>query len=428
MMGARTSIPTDFQIMIKPRGAICNLNCSYCYFLKKEQLYSGSNFRMSEDLLENYTRQYIDAHTTPEVTFAWQGGEPTLMGLDFYRRAVEYQKKFSRPGMRIQNAFQTNGILLDSAWCRFFKEHNFLVGLSLDGPKSLHDAYRVDKGDQPTFDRVMKALRLLQKYQVDYNILSCIHAANADHGMEVFRFLRDEAGAQFIQFIPIVERQNETGNQQGNRVTECSVAGRQYGEFLEAVFDEWLIRDVGRVYVQLFDVALGVWLGSRASLCVFDETCGTALALEHNGDVYSCDHFVEPDYYLGNVRQENLIDLVASPQQSRFGVAKRSSLPKYCRQCEVRFMCNGGCPKNRILITPDGEPGLNYLCEGYRAFFLHIDKPMKMMAMLINQQRPPAAIMQLLDQIQSSQKAPALDELPSRKKKTSRGRRSGKIQ
>jgi uncharacterized protein len=424
--GSMLAKPTAFHVMVKPRGAICNLNCSYCYFLKKEHLYPESDFRMSEELLAEYTRQYIAAQTSREVTFAWQGGEPTLMGLDFYRKAIEFQKQFSRPGMQIQNAFQTNGILLDETWCQFFKEHNFLVGLSLDGPEAMHDAYRLDKGDQPTFDRVMKALRLLKKYRVDFNILSCVHAANADHGLEVYRFLRDEAGARYIQFIPIVERHNETGNQQGSRVTERSVTGRQYGEFLTAVFDEWLRRDVGRVYVQLFDVALGVWLGHRASLCVFDETCGAALALEHNGDLYSCDHFVEPDYYLGNINQEKLIDLVAGPLQASFGEAKRSTLPKYCRRCEVRFMCNGGCPKNRILKTPDGEPGLNYLCEGYRAFFNYIDQPMKMMAMLINLQRPPADIMRLIDQIPAPEIPSALGHLPLRKKKSHRSRRSGK--
>ncbi len=380
--------PTAFHIMVKPRGAICNLNCHYCYFLKKEQLYPASDFRMSEAMLEEYIRQYIAAQSVPEVTFAWQGGEPTLMGLDFYRKAIEFQKRYRKPGMRIQNAFQTNGTLLDDDWCQFFKQNDFLVGLSLDGPRDLHNAYRVDKGDQPTFERVMAALGLLKKQRVDFNILTCVHAANAGHGLEVYRFLRDVVGAQYIQFIPIVERHNENGYQQGSRVTARSVTGRQYGEFLTAVFDEWLQHDVGSVFVQLFDVALGVWLGQHASLCVFDETCGTALALEHTGDLYSCDHFVEPDYFLGNIQQENMLDMVASPQQAKFGAAKRDALPEYCRRCEVRFMCNGGCPKNRILKTPDGEPGLNYLCEGYRAFFNHIDQPMKMMAMLINLRRP----------------------------------------
>jgi uncharacterized protein len=412
--------------MVKPRGAICNLNCHYCYFLKKEQLYPGSDFRMSEELLGSYTRQYIAAQRAPEVTFAWQGGEPTLMGLDFYQKAIEFQQRYRRPGMRIQNAFQTNGILLDDDWCRFFKQNYFLVGLSLDGPPELHNAYRVDKGEQPTFDRVMSALALLKKYRVEFNILTCVHAANAGHGLEVYRFLRDEVGAHFIQFIPIVERQNESGYQQGSRFTARSVTGRQYGEFLTTVFDEWLQRDVGRVFVQLFDVALGVWLGNRASLCVFDETCGLALALEHTGDLYSCDHFVEPDYLLGNIQQENLLELVASPQQAAFGAAKRDSLPDFCRSCEVRFMCNGGCPKNRILKTPDGKPGLNYLCEGYRAFFNYIDQPMKLMATLVKLRRPPAEVMGLLDQVESTAESGPREPLPSRKKKHQRGRRSSK--
>ncbi len=424
-MNPAESIPAAFHIMAKPRGAICNLNCSYCYFLKKERLYPESDFRMSPAVLENYIRQYIEAQQAPEVTFAWQGGEPTLMGLDFYQKAVEIQQQYRRPGMRIRNAFQTNGILLDENWARFFKQNDFLVGLSLDGPRAIHDTYRVDKGEQPTFDRVMAGLALLKKHRVEFNILTCVHAANAGHGLEVYRFLRDEVGARFIQFIPIVERMNENGYQQGSQVTERSVSGRQYGAFLTAVFDEWLQHDVGSVFVQLFDVALGVWLGRPASLCVFNETCGTALALEHTGDLYSCDHFVEPNYHLGNIQQENLLDLVASPQQVEFGLAKHDRLPAYCRRCEVRFMCNGGCPKNRILKTPDGEPGLNYLCEGYRAFFNHIDQPMKMMTMLTKLRRPPADIMQLLDQIEFPPDTGARDDTPMPKKKKRRGRRSG---
>jgi uncharacterized protein len=411
-------------MMTKPRGAICNLDCKYCFFLKKEALYPESNFSMSDDVLETFTRQYIEAQRLPEVTFAWQGGEPTLMGLDFFERALHFQDKYRKPGMTIANALQTNGTLLDDAWCRFFKQNNFLVGLSLDGPRELHDVYRVDKGGRPTFDRVMAGLDLLKKHRVDFNILACVHAANAGHGLQVYRFLRDEAGAQFIQFIPIVERRNDTGFQQGSRVTGRSVAGRQYGEFLTAVFDEWLQQDVGRVFVQLFDVALGVWLGNRASLCVFDETCGLALALEHTGDVYACDHFVEPDYFLGNIRQEHMLELVASPKQAEFGAAKRDALPEYCRRCEVRFMCNGGCPKNRILRTPDGEPGLNYLCEGYRAFFNHIDQPMKLMSTLINMGRPPADIMGMLDRLEAAG-SPSPGTPPSKDSKPDRrGRRS----
>ncbi len=378
--------------MTKPRGAICNLDCKYCYFLKKEALFPGSDFRMSDAVLEEYTRQYIVAQPQPEVSFAWQGGEPTLMGLEFFRKAVEYQAKYRKPGMRILNSLQTNAVTLDEEWCRFFREHQFLLGVSLDGPREQHDAYRVDKGGQPTFERVMRGLRLLQAQGVEYNILTTVHAANADHPLTVYRFLRDEVGARYLQFIPIVERDNESGYQEGNIVTDRSVRAEGYGDFLMAIFDEWVRHDVGRVFVQIFDVALAAWAGERAGLCVFEETCGAALAIEHNGAVYSCDHYVEPNYFVGNIVDIPLSEIVVSESQRRFGEAKRDTLPQYCRDCEVRFVCNGGCPKNRIISTPAGEPGLNYLCAGYRAFFNHIDEPMRYMAAQLRQQRPPATV------------------------------------
>ena len=396
--GPELVAPPAFHIMLKPRGAICNLDCKYCYFLSKEMLYPGSRFRMANELLEQYTRQYIEAQHVPEVTFAWQGGEPTLMGLDFFKLAVEFQQKYRKPGLKIHNALQTNGTTLDDEWGCFFHEHDFLIGLSLDGPRELHDDYRVDKGGRPTFDRVMAGLDLLKKHHVEYNILTTVHAANADHPLEVYRFLRDEVGTQFMQFIPIVERDNTTGYQEGNKVTGRSVTGKQYGDFLIAIFDEWVRRDVGRVFVQIFDVSLAAWLGQPAGLCIFEETCGTALAMEHNGDLYTCDHYVEPKYKLGNIQEIPLIDLVGSEQQRQFGLAKRDTLPRYCWECEVRFICNGGCPKNRILSTPDDEPGLNYLCEGYKAFFTHIDRPMKTMAAELTAKRPPANIMLYLAQ------------------------------
>ena len=378
--------------MTKPRGAICNLDCKYCYFLKKEALFPGSDFRMSDAVLEEYTRQYIVAQPQPEVSFAWQGGEPTLMGLEFFRKAVEYQAKYRKPGMRILNSLQTNAVTLDEEWCRFFREHQFLLGVSLDGPREQHDAYRIDKGGQPTFERVMRGLRLLQAQGVEYNILTTVHAANADHPLTVYRFLRDEVGARYLQFIPIVERDNESGYQEGNIVTDRSVRADGYGDFLMAIFDEWVRHDVGRVFVQIFDVALAAWAGERAGLCVFEETCGAALAIEHNGAVYSCDHYVEPNYFVGNIVDIPLSEIVVSEPQRRFGEAKRDTLPQYCRDCEVRFVCNGGCPKNRIIRTPAGEPGLNYLCAGYRAFFNHIDEPMRYMAAQLRQQRPPATV------------------------------------
>lgn len=388
-----TTVPPSFHVMLKPRGAICNLDCSYCYYLSKELLYPGSRFRMAHDLLEEYTRQYIEAQQVPTVTFAWQGGEPTLMGLDFFRLAVEFQHKYQRPGMQIQNTLQTNGTTLNNEWCQFFHEQKFLLGLSLDGPQKLHDAYRVDKGGQPTFDRVMAGLALLKEHSVEFNILTTLHAANVEYPLEVYHFLRDEVGTQFVQFIPIVEPENEINFQEGKQVTERSVSGQQYGDFLIAVFDEWVRHDIGRVYVQIFDVAFAAWLGERPGLCIFEETCGHALAMEHNGDVYSCDHFVEPRYKLGNLRQVPLLKLVGSQQQQQFGRAKHDTLPRYCRECSVRFVCNGGCPKDRLLLTPDGEPGLNYLCAGYKAFFSYIDQPMRKMATELRAGRAPANIM-----------------------------------
>jgi uncharacterized protein len=382
--------------MVKPRGAICNLDCQYCYFLSKENLYPGSDFRMDEAVLEDYTKQYIEAQQVPEVTFAWQGGEPTLMGLEFFQKAVKYQEKYTRPGQKIKNALQTNGVTLTDAWCQFFKEKDFLIGLSIDGSKQLHDAYRHDKGGKPTFDRVMQGLALLKKHRVKFNALTTVHAANAPFPLEVYRFLRDEARVSFIQFIPIVERDNLTGFQEGSKVTERSVTAEGYGNFLITIFDEWVRRDVGQVFVQIFDVALGAWLGQPGSLCVFAPTCGTALAMEHNGDLYACDHFVEPKYYLGNIQEQDLLPLVSSKEQHKFGRDKSAKLPKYCLKCNVRFACHGGCPKNRFIQTPTGELGLNYLCQGYKQFFHHIDEPMKIMAFLLRQGRAPSEVMNIL--------------------------------
>jgi uncharacterized protein len=388
--------PPAFHLLAKPTGAVCNLGCKYCFFLSKENLYPGSSFRMSDDLLEEYIRQYVQSQHIPEATISWQGGEPMLMGLDFFRRSVEYVDKYKEPGMKIQYTMQTNGTLLDDEWCKFFRDNGFLVGLSLDGPRELHDAYRVDKGGNPTFDRVIRGLRLMQEHAVQFNILACVHAANADHPREVYRFFRDEAGAEFVQFIAIVERDNETGFQEGNRVTDRSVGAEQYGSFLISVFDEWVRHDVGRVFVQIFDVSLAAWVGEPPGLCIFSPTCGNALALEHNGDLYSCDHFVEPGYLLGNIMEQPMIDLVASEKQRRFGLDKLNTLPLYCQKCSVRFACHGGCPKNRFIETPDGEPGLNYLCAGYKAFFQHIDQPMRTMSELLRRNRAPAEIMQML--------------------------------
>ena len=382
-----------FHLMTKPRGAICNLDCKYCYFLSKERLYPNSDFRMSETLLEEYTRQFIEAQHTPEITFAWQGGEPTLMGLDFYKQAVSYQQKYRKPYTIILNTMQTNAVTLDDDWCDFFAQNNFLIGVSLDGPQKLHDAYRVDKGGAPTFDRVIRGINLLKKHGVEFNILTTVHHENADYPLEIYRFMRDELQTQFLQFIPIVERDNATGFQEGSAVTTRSVGAEQYGEFLMTIFDEWVRHDVGSMFVQIFDVALGTWAGHNPGLCIFEETCGTGLAMEHNGDVYSCDHYVEPKHKVGNIIDIPLSDIVMSDQQRAFGLAKRDTLPQYCRECEVRFICNGGCPKNRFIETPDGEAGLNYLCAGYKAFFTHINEPMQFMANELQHRRSPANVM-----------------------------------
>jgi len=372
----------NFHIMIKPHGAICNLDYKYCYYLSKQSLYAGSDFHMNYAMLENFTRQYITGQDTQELIFTWQGGEPTLMGLDFFRKAVSLQKKYTKPGMKIQNALQTNATLIDDDWCKFFKENGFLIGVSLDGPEPLHNAYRHDKTGSGTFISVMAGVNLLKKHAVDFNILTCVHAANAEYPMEVYRFLRDEVCARYLQFIPIVERQNDSGFQEGYRVTKRSVKGEQYGRFLNNIFDEWVIEDVGRVFVQIFDVVLGAWIGYPPNLCIFSPTCGNALVIEHDGSLYSCDHYVEPNYLLGNI-EEGLSELVFSPQQTQFGFDKNDTLPGYCRECKVRFICNGGCPKNRIRRTPEGEEGLNYLCAGYKLFFTHTEKPMKVMVDLL---------------------------------------------
>ena len=390
---SKTAELPGFHLLAKPTGALCNLGCKYCFFLSKKDLYPDSSFRMTDELLENYIRQYIEAQKAPLATIAWQGGEPTLMGLDFFRKSVQYEQKFRRPNMIIQNTMQTNGTLLDDEWCEFFRENNFLIGLSLDGPRELHDAYRVDKTGRPTFDRVMRAAKLLRRHKVDYNILTTVHAANAEHPLEVYRFLRDEVKADFIQFIPIVERDNDTGFQEGDTVTDRSVKADQYGRFLISVFNEWVQRDVGRVFVQIFDVALAAWAGAPPGICAFSETCGTAMAMEHNGDMYSCDHFVEPKYFLGNINEKSMTRIAGSAKQQKFGRDKLDSLPDYCRRCAVRFVCNGECPKNRFLKTPDGEPGLNYLCAGYKEFFRHIDGPMRFMAHELRSGRAAAGIM-----------------------------------
>lgn len=381
--------PRPFHVMTKPTGAVCNLDCTYCFYLAKEELYPGSDFRMDDAVLEAYVTGLLAAHRgMDEVVVAFQGGEPTMMGLSFFEQVLDIERAHAQPGQVILNTLQTNATLIDVAWARFLGDNGFLVGVSIDGPRELHDAYRVDKGGKPTFDRVMTGLDALRRHGVEWNCLTTVNAANAEHGREVYRFLRDTCGAEFMQFIPVVEVQDGS-------VSEHSVSGAAFGRFMIEVFDEWVQQDVGTVFVQHFDTALGHWLGiPDAGLCVHAEECGRSVALEHNGDLYSCDHFVEPEHLIGNLSDgRTLLQIVDSPQQVAFGRAKKSTLPRMCRDCDVRFACNGGCPKDRILTTPDGEPGLNHLCAGYLDFFHHIDEPMTQMATLLRQGREASEVM-----------------------------------
>jgi uncharacterized protein len=401
-----TSIPMKpFHIMAKPHGPICNLDCTYCYYLEKEKLYTkgGRDFRMSDNVLETYIRQYIQAQPDQNVSFAWQGGEPTLLGIPFFERVVELQKKHAS-GKTVDNAFQTNGTLLDDAWGEFLARNKFLIGISIDGPEEIHDIYRVDKGGQPTFARVMRGLGILKKHGVEFNTLTVVNRTNSYRPREIYRFLK-EIGSKYLQFIPVVEQVAEQPDPNGlilikpfsrqkASVSDWSVDPLQFGKFLTSVFDEWVRNDVGRTFVQIFDVALESWANVPQSLCVFAPQCGLAMAIEHNGDLYSCDHFVYPENKLGNIMERALGTLAQSQQQSRFGNAKSLSLPSDCRQCDVRFACNGECPKHRFTTTASGEYGLNYLCAGYKHFFHHIDPYMRFMANELQHDGAPARVME----------------------------------
>src|SRR5262245_35207894 len=404
--------PPRFHLLAKPSGSTCNIDCKYCFFLSKEALYPDDRHRMSDSTLDVYIRQLLEAHRTPEVTVAWQGGEPTLMGVEFFRRAAALIERYRHPGQRIRQTFQTNGIALDDEWCAFLKQHDFLVGLSVDGPREIHDAHRVTRSGKGTFDRVMRGWEALQRHNVDFNILCTVTAASQDHGRSIYRFFRDQLRATWIQFIPIVERATAETIQIANRgwserpsekrllytqtgslVTDRSVGGEAYGKFLVDVFEEWVRRDVGKVYVQLFDVTLEAWFG-RYKLCIHAPTCGNGPALEHNGDVYACDHYVEPGFKLGNIHETHLLELVASPPQREFGASKRETLTHQCRECEVRALCNGGCPKDRFATSREGEPGHNYLCPGLYRFFTHTRPAMQRMAELLAEGCAPAELME----------------------------------
>ena len=399
-----------FHVMTKPIGPVCNLDCTYCFYLEKEKLYPGTkDWAMPDEVLERYVREYIAAQPGEEAHFAWQGGEPTLLGVEFFRKVVALEQKHAG-GKTIHNALQTNGTLIDDAWGEFLAKERFLVGISIDGPREMHDHYRVDKGNAPTFDRVMRGLAKLKGHGVEYNTLTVVNRYNAQFPEEVYAFLK-EIGSGFMQFIPVVERAAaEPGrdglvliepaiDSAGAKVTEWSVEPLQYGRFLARIFDEWVVKDVGKYYVQQFDVSLESWLGLEQSLCVFRRTCGSAMAMEHGGDLYSCDHFVYPEHKLGNVMETKLAEMAGSAQQRKFGRDKNDTLPRMCRTCDVRFACNGECPKHRFARTPDGEAGLNYLCAGYKHFFHHIDPYMRFMAAELQAGRPPANVMRLVGRV-----------------------------
>ena len=392
-----------FHILAKPAGPICNMNCSYCFYLEKGILYPGEkSFKIPPEVLDRFIYQYINSQDSPVVNFAWQGGEPALMGVDFFRKVVKLQKKYAN-GKSIGNAFQTNGVLLNEEWCSFFTENNFLIGLSLDGPAEIHNSYRVFGSGRPTFDKVMNGLELLKKYRVEFNTLTCVHHNNAGSGREVYNFLK-KAGSRYMQFIPVAERhsaEQDSGllnlltpdDYKDAAVTSWSVEPEEYGTFMTDVFEEWIEEDVGKIFVQLFDVTLANWYGVPSGLCVFSETCGKSLALEHNGDLYSCDHYVFPEYNLGNMMDTPLRELVDSAFQTHFGEAKRSKLPKYCRECNFYFACYGGCLKHRFTKTPAGDYGLNYFCRGYKKFFGHVASYMEFMVNELRHQRSPGNVM-----------------------------------
>jgi uncharacterized protein len=385
LFGARSRRP--FHVLAKPNGPICNLHCHYCYYLDRKALFAGTrSFRMSDEVLEAFTRQHIEAQPAgiDEIEFAWQGGEPTLLGIDFFQHALALQAKYARPGVRIRNAIQTNGTLLDDSWGDFLARHGFLVGLSVDGPRELHDAHRVDGGGSPTFDRVMRGLGVLKRHRVEFNTLTVVHASNSGRPREVYDFLRT-AGARHMQFIPLVESDGAGG------VQPRSVGAADWGRFLNGVFDRWLERcDIGRVFVQEFEVTLALVLGLPSTLCTHAEECCRAVVVEHDGSVYSCDHFVSPRHRLGDLRTSPLAALLDNRAQRRFGAAKRETLPGACRRCEFLGVCNGGCPKDRLARTAAGEPGLNHLCPGFRLYYEHTLPVFRRMARCLRLGRPAA--------------------------------------
>jgi uncharacterized protein len=412
MNAKRKSVNTErkgagqgIHVVTKPIGPVCNLNCEYCFYLEKKELFGlEEKYRMSDKVLATFIANYISSQPTPEVAFVWQGGEPTLLGVDFFKKVIELQRQFS--GLKtISNSLQTNGTLLTDEWCAFLKKHNFAVGISLDGPREVHDRYRRDPKGKGTFTRVMQGLRLLQKHKVDYNVLACVARDTAKRPLDVYRFLKNE-GVEFIQFSPVVERISDSRDglhlagpaaldreEQRIEVTPWSVVPEEYGDFLIAIYEEWVRHDVGKVFVMNFEWALNAWIGNPSPVCVHAEQCGRSLVIEHNGDVYACDHCVFPEYRLGNVLTESLTGMAEKSRGRGFGVTKETALPRWCRECAVLAACRGGCPKHRFRMAYYNEPGLQYLCEGYKKFFLHIRKYCHAMTQLLENGLPVSYIM-----------------------------------
>ena len=407
---ASSSSLHGYNIIAKPTGPACNLDCRYCFYKEKEALYAGNDsFRMTEEVLEAFIRKYIESQSLPpEVTFVWQGGEPALMGLDFYREAVRLQKKCSN-GRQINNSFQTNGMLLDDSWCEFMKCNNFLVGISIDGPEDIHNYYRIDHSGRPTFETVMRGLELLKKHGVEFNILACVTRQNVKRPLDTYRFFKEQ-GIRFIQFIPVIERQPDlaaeelglqlapppvSGQEDSTQVTEWSVEPAAYGDFLIKIFNDWVRTDVGSVFVMNFEWALASWMNSISPACTFSEICGRCLVIEHNGDVYSCDHYVYPEYRLGNILNDELEQMVESEKQIQFGRGKEANLSAQCRKCDFLFACHGDCPKHRFMDLRKGRSGISYLCNGYKRFFKHIDPYMNKIRQLLKQGKPAKMIMDL---------------------------------
>jgi uncharacterized protein len=401
--------PQGVHIMAKPNGPLCNLRCEYCFYTEKEALFpKGENYKMPDEVLDAFIQKYIALNSTaPEIPFVWQGGEPTLSGIDFFRKVVRLQKSYAGH-KQITNSLQTNGTMLTDEWCAFLKEHNFIVGVSLDGPKEIHDRYRIDRGEKGTFDRVMKGLRLLQKHGVEYNVMACVAKETACRPIDVYHFFKEE-GVEFIQFFPIVERLPDSQSSQCGlrlagpssldkeeenvQVTDWTVEPEKYGDFLIAVFDELVRNDVGKVFVMNFEWALNTWIGNASPVCIFAKQCGSSIILEHNGDMYACDHCVYPQYKLGNILADDPMSAVNKSLQSGFGVSKETALPRWCMECEVLAACQGGCPKHRFAKTYYDEPGLHYLCSGYKNFFLYIRKYLKIMTQLLENGLPASYVM-----------------------------------